>query len=40
MNEETPYWKETFYIPNDYITNQDYEVLEQYAKLSASMQLG
>jgi hypothetical protein len=33
MDEETQYWKEAFYIPNDYITNQYYELVKYYAKL-------
>ncbi len=38
INEETPYWKEAFYIPNYHITDQYYEVVEYCAKLPASMQ--
>jgi hypothetical protein len=33
MDEETQYWKEAFYIPNDYITNQYYELVKYHAKL-------
>ena len=40
MNELTPYWRETFYTPNCYITNSYIEVVEYYDKLPASMQSG
>ena len=38
MNELTPYWRETFYLPKDYITDRYFEVVEYYDKLPASMQ--
>ena len=40
MDELTPYWRETFYTPNDYITNKYFEVVEYYDKLPATMQSG
>ena len=40
MNELTPYWRETFYTPNDYITDKYFEVVECYDKLPATMQSG
>ena len=40
MSEETPYWRATFFTPNDYITDKYYEVVGYYEKLPASMQLG
>jgi hypothetical protein len=40
MSEETPYWRATFYTPNDYITDKYFEVVEYYEKLPASLQLG
>ena len=27
MSEETPYWRATFYTPNDYITDKYFEVV-------------
>jgi hypothetical protein len=40
MSEETPYWRTTFYTPNDYINGKYFEVVEYYEKLPASIQLG
>ncbi len=40
MDELTPYWRATFYTPNDYITNSYFEVVEYFDKLPATMQLG
>ena len=40
IREETPYWRATFYTPNDYITDKYFEVVEYYEKLPASIQLG
>ena len=40
ISEETPYWRATFYTPNDYITDKYFEVVEYYEKLPASIQLG
>ena len=40
MSEETPYWRATFFTPNDYITDKYYEVVGYYEKLPASMHLG
>jgi hypothetical protein len=40
MSEETPYWRATFYTPNDYITDKYFEVVEYYEKLPASLQVG
>ena len=40
MDELTPYWRETFYTPNDYITDKYFEVVEYYDKLPATMQSG
>ena len=33
MSEETPYWRATFYTPNDYITDKYFEVVEYYEKI-------
>ncbi len=40
MSEKTPYWRATFYTPNDNITDKYFEVVEYYEKLPASLQLG
>jgi len=40
MDELTTYWRETFYTPNDYITDKYFEVVEYYDKLPATMQSG
>ncbi len=40
MSEEMPYWGAVFYIPNDYITDKYFEVVEYYEKLPSSIQLG
>jgi len=40
MAEESPYWKDNFYFPDDHITDQYFTVVEYYEKLPASIQTG